>query len=92
VLPVAPIGSGLWNFTSKMHDQFREEIGWTIWHKRLHGSTSRFPSKTSAYGNPYGNYGEGGALNLYGPAYGLREPCRDKFISGIEVYAPPPET
>jgi len=41
VMPVAPIGSGLWNFTSKMHDQFREEIGWTDWHKRWQACTNR---------------------------------------------------
>src|SRR5262249_38757549 len=28
VTPVAPIGSPPWKFTSKLHDQFREEIGW----------------------------------------------------------------
>ncbi|MBV8731756.1 MAG: glycosyltransferase family 39 protein, partial [Acidobacteriia bacterium] len=28
VMPLAPFGSRLWRITSKMHDQFREEIGW----------------------------------------------------------------
>jgi len=28
LVPVAPIGSHLWRVTSRLHDQFREEIGW----------------------------------------------------------------
>src|SRR5262249_28418202 len=28
VVPVAPIGSRVWDLTSKIHEQFREEVGW----------------------------------------------------------------
>ncbi|MGH9725408.1 MAG: glycosyltransferase family 39 protein [Candidatus Acidiferrales bacterium] len=28
LMPVAPIGSAVWKITSKVHDQFREEVGW----------------------------------------------------------------
>jgi len=72
VTPVAHIGSRLWNITSKLHDQFREEIGWP----ELAGNVARvyntLPAEERARtGILTGNYGEGGALNLYGPALGL---------------------
>ena len=72
VMPVAPIGSGLWRITSKMHDQFREEIGWPD----LARSVATVYQSLSAEergrtGILAGNYGEAGALNLYGPALGL---------------------
>ena len=28
VMPVATVNSALWRITSKIHDQFREQIGW----------------------------------------------------------------
>jgi hypothetical protein len=72
VMPVAPMGSGLWKITSKMHDQFREEIGWpdlaqTV--ARVYASLP--PEERQNTGILTGNYGEGGAVNLYGPALGL---------------------
>jgi hypothetical protein len=55
-----------------VHDQFREEIGWTDLARtvaRVYGSLS--PEERERTGILTGNYGEGGALNLYGPALGL---------------------
>jgi hypothetical protein len=72
VTPVAPIGSRLWNITSKMHDQFREEIGWPDLADsvaRVYGSLS--PAERDHAGILAGNYGEAGALNLYGLARDL---------------------
>jgi hypothetical protein len=72
VMPVAPIGSGVWRITSRMHDQFREEIGWP----ELARSVANVYRSLSAEEREHtgiltGNYGEAGALNLYGPALGL---------------------
>jgi hypothetical protein len=72
VTPVAPFGSSIWKITSKMHDQFREEIGWpdlAASVANVYGSLS--PEEREHTGILTGNYGEGGALNLYGPALGL---------------------
>ncbi len=72
VMPVAPIGSHLWTITSKIHDQFREEIGWEdLAHSvaRVYRSLSGEEQKHT--GILTGNYGEAGALNLYGPSLGL---------------------
>jgi Dolichyl-phosphate-mannose-protein mannosyltransferase len=72
VLPVAPIGSWLWNLTSKLHDQFREEIGWDELAQNVARVYNSLPPEERARtGILTGNYGEGGALNLYGPPLGL---------------------
>ena len=72
VMPVAPIGSRIWNITSKLHDQFREEIGWPDLARAVAAVYNRLsPDERERTGILTGNYGEGGALNLYGPALGL---------------------
>jgi 4-amino-4-deoxy-L-arabinose transferase-like glycosyltransferase len=72
VTPIAPLGSWLWKITARVHDQFREEIGWDD----LAEAVARVyrtlpPSERAETGILTGNYGEGGALNLYGPSLGL---------------------
>ncbi|HEY6305331.1 MAG TPA: glycosyltransferase family 39 protein [Candidatus Angelobacter sp.] len=72
VMPVAPIGSGIWRITSKLHDQFREEIGWPELAQAVAGTYSSLSQEErERTGILTGNYGEAGALNLYGPALGL---------------------
>jgi len=72
VTPVAPIGSRLWNLTSRVHDQFREEIGWPDLAKAVARVYHSLPREEQEHtGILTGNYGEAGALNLYGPALGL---------------------
>jgi hypothetical protein len=72
VMPVAPIGSAVWKITSKMHDQFREEIGWPDLARSVVGVYASLSAEERARtGILTGNYGEAGALNLYGPALGL---------------------
>jgi hypothetical protein len=72
VMPVAPMRSKLWRITSKMHDQFREEIGWPDLAQAVTGVYGSLPAEERKNtGILTGNYGEGGALNLYGPALGL---------------------
>jgi hypothetical protein len=72
VMPVAPIGSAVWKITSKMHDQFREEIGWPDLARSVAGVYASLSAEERARtGILTGNYGEAGALNLYGPALGL---------------------
>jgi hypothetical protein len=79
---------------SQVHDNFREQIGWPelvqtvaeMYHAQPVAESRRVAILT-------GNYGEAGAINLYGPAYGL-----PTAISGINSYGlrgygtPPPET
>jgi 4-amino-4-deoxy-L-arabinose transferase-like glycosyltransferase len=70
--PIAPINSALWNATGKIQDNFREEIGWTD----LVGTVARVydsipASERAGAGIIVGNYGEAGAIDLFGPRYGL---------------------
>jgi hypothetical protein len=71
-LPIAPIGSPIWKITSRLYDQFREEIGWPDLAQNVAGVyRSLPPPERERTGILTGNYGEGGALNLYGPVLGL---------------------
>jgi hypothetical protein len=71
-LSVAPIDSGVWRITSKMHDQFREEIGWLDLARSVANIYRSLSAEEQGHtGILAGNYGEVGALNLYGPAMGL---------------------
>ena len=72
VMPIAPFGGAAWRITSKMHDQFREQIGWTELAENVARIYNALPPEERARtGILTGNYGEGGALNLYGPKLGL---------------------
>jgi hypothetical protein len=71
-LPVAPIGSPVWKATSKLYDQFREEIGWPDLARSVADVYHSLPAQErERTGILTGNYGEAGALNLYGPSLGL---------------------
>jgi 4-amino-4-deoxy-L-arabinose transferase-like glycosyltransferase len=94
MLPVAPVNSGLWGLTSRMHDNFVEEIGWpelaetvaAIYHTLPADAQPRTAILT-------GNAGEAGAINLYGPAYGLPEALSGSNSYWLRGYGdPPPET
>jgi dolichyl-phosphate-mannose-protein mannosyltransferase len=71
-LPLAPINSAWWRFAVENNDDLAEEIGWpelveTV--ARIRDSLSE--SDRVRLGIFAGNYGEAGAINLYGPRYGL---------------------
>ncbi len=93
MLPIAPINSALWNLTSRIHDAFTEQVGWPELVETVAGIYAAQPDEDKPHiGILAGNYGEAGAINLYGPAYGLPE-----AISGVNSYwlrgygHPPPQ-
>jgi 4-amino-4-deoxy-L-arabinose transferase-like glycosyltransferase len=93
-LPVAPVNSKVWNVVSKINGELREEIGWPELVKTIADIYNALPAEEKLQtGILTGNYGEAGAINLYGPAYGLPE-----AISGVNSYwlrgygDPPPKT
>ncbi len=93
-VPVAPLNSTWWKLADRMNQNFREEIGWPELVQTVAGIRDTLPpEEQSRLGILASNYGEAGAVNLYGPAYGLPE-----AISGIDSYwlwgygDPPPET
>ena len=82
VLPLAPIKSAWRNLAAGVNGDLREEIGWpelveTVAHVR----DALPPGDRTHLGILTGNYGEAGAIDLYGARYGL-----PRAISGINSY------
>jgi hypothetical protein len=93
-LPVAPINSSWWKIASKIQGDFREELGWVELVQSVAQIRDRLPSEDRSHlGILAQNYGEAGAVNLYGPRFGL-----PSVISGANSFwehgysNPPPET
>jgi len=93
-LPISPINSAWWKVAVGINGDLREEIGW----QELVGTVAQIrdslPAEDRArLGILAGNYGEAGAVDLYGPRYGL-----PAAISGTNSFwqrgygNPPPET
>ena len=82
MMPIASINSAGWRLTSKIHDNFTEQIGWPELAQTVAAIYGRLPAaekpRTAIL---VGNYGEAGAINLYGRRQGLPE-----VISGINTY------
>jgi hypothetical protein len=93
-MPVVPVNSFWWKFADNIHALYREEIGWPELVRTVAGIRDTVPlEERSRLGILAGNYGEAGAINVYGPAYDLPH-----AISGIDSFwlwgygDPPPET
>jgi 4-amino-4-deoxy-L-arabinose transferase-like glycosyltransferase len=93
-LPVAPLQSAWFYRAAKVQDDFLEELGWpelVAEVARIRDSLS--PDERSRLGVLAANYGEAGAINLYGPGHGLPQ-----AISGVNSFwargygNPPPQT
>ena len=94
MLPLAPVGSALWGVSSEVHDTFAEQIGWPeLVQTVAEISASLPPAERARTAILTANYGEAGAIDLYGPAHGL-----PPVISGVNSYwrrgygDPPPQT
>ena len=94
VIPPAPVNSALWKFASKNNGDLLEELGWPELVQTVAQIRDSLPADDRAHlGIMAGNYGEAGAINLYGPRYGLPQ-----AISGINSFwprgygNPPPDT
>jgi hypothetical protein len=71
-VPLAPIDSGWAQRALKINDDFREEIGWPELVQQLAEiRDSLGPVERSRIAILAGNYGEAGAINLYGKEYAL---------------------
>ena len=94
LLPLAPVNSKWWAIASKVQGDFVEEIGWpelveTV--AQIRDALS--PEERVHLGILAANYGEAGAVNLYGPQFRL-----PSAISGVNSFwakgygNPPPDT
>lgn len=75
VLPIAPIHSRVWEIATKVNPDLVEELGWP----ELTGEVARIyrsipPDERAHTGIFCNNYGEAGAIETFGPAYGLPRP------------------
>jgi hypothetical protein len=93
-LPIAPVGTAWWNVADRVDRNFEEEIGWPELVQTVAQVRDSLPAQDRArLGVLAANYGEAGAINLYGPRYGL-----PRAISGVNSFwqrgfgDPPPET
>jgi hypothetical protein len=70
--PSAPIQSGLWDVSTSLSDLFTEMVGWPDLVEQVAGIYAGLPPAEKAQTAILaGNYGEAGALELYGAQYGL---------------------
>jgi hypothetical protein len=93
-LPLAPVNSAWWHFAAKYNGQFRDEIGWPELVQTLAQIRNSLPeSERARTAVLAGNYGEAGAVNLYGPRYGLPPVVSGGNSFWAHGYGnPPPET
>lgn len=82
VLPAAPINSAWWHLAVTIDSERVEQVGWPELVEAVAAIYNGLPAQDRAVtGILTGNYGEAGAINLYGPAYGL-----PTAISGVNTY------
>jgi 4-amino-4-deoxy-L-arabinose transferase-like glycosyltransferase len=93
-LPLAPVNSSLWDSVREVHDLFTEQIGWQELVETVADIYAALPAEEKPQvGILAGNYGEAGAINLYGPAYGLPEAISGMNTHWLRGYGnPPPQT
>jgi hypothetical protein len=71
-LPIAPVNSSWWKMASRVDIVFPEEIGWEEFTECVAQVWQGLsPEERARAGILAGNYGEVGALNLYGERWGL---------------------
>lgn len=91
VLPLAPSGP-LKKFALDHNGDLREEIGWNELVRTVAGiRDSLTPAQQASLGITTGNYGEYGAVEMLGPAYGLPAPIGTTNSEWLRGYptAPP---
>jgi len=93
-VPLAPIDSAWARRAFRVNNDFREEVGWPeLVEKLAQTRDSLGPEGRSRFGILAGNYGEAGAINLYGKVYGLPEPiCGTNSFWARRYSDPSPET
>jgi 4-amino-4-deoxy-L-arabinose transferase-like glycosyltransferase len=93
VLPITPVGSRPFDLANEVHDSFREQIGWPELVNAVAGVYNGLPAgERPRAGIIARNYGEAGAISLYGPALGLPEPISPTNTYWLRGYGdPPPE-
>ena len=86
MLPLAPINSTMWNISTSVHDNFPEQLGWRELNQLVADVYHSLPTDEKPHtGILAGNYGEAGALELYGDEYDLPQvisPANSFWLQG----------
>lgn len=93
-LQLGPVNSATWNIARKVHDNFAEQTGWDDLAQRVAEVYRSLPESERAHTSILANnYGEAGAINLYGPALGLPQAISRTNTYWYRGYGdPPPQT
>jgi len=93
-LPIAPIHSAWFSVADAINPTLRDEIGWEDLVTTLARVRDSLPAESRAHlGILAENYGEVGAINLYGSGYGLPRSISGVNSSWERGYGdPPPQT
>jgi hypothetical protein len=90
ILPLQSNGP-LRDFALKRNGDLREEIGWPELVKTVAGIHDSLPAEQrSSLGVLVGNYGEQGAIEIFGPAYNLPPPISLTNSAWLRGYPTPP--
>lgn len=94
IKPVVPINSPLWEVVVEISDTNSEMVGWSDLAQQVAEIYASLPAEQRATTAILaGNYGEAGALDLYGPDYGLPPVISGSNSLWARGYGdPPPET
>jgi 4-amino-4-deoxy-L-arabinose transferase-like glycosyltransferase len=94
VLPIAPKDSRWWKVADKLNGNWNEEIGWPEMVETVAHIRDSLPvAERARLGILAGDAGEAGAMNLYGPAYGLPKAISGSNSHWLRGYGdPPPQT
>ncbi|MCB8985870.1 MAG: glycosyltransferase family 39 protein [Ardenticatenaceae bacterium] len=94
VKPIVPLNSGMWDILSQISDLKTEMVGWPDLVQQVADIYHRLPVEEQAHTAVLaGNYGEAGALDLYGPDYDLPPVISGANSLWARGYGdPPPET
>ncbi len=88
-LPMFPVGSRGWHWQMKNTEDMANEVGWPEFAAQVAAVRDRLPpadrTRLAVLAN---NYGEAGALELYGPRYGLPEPISSTNSFHARGYGP----
>ncbi|HWG17351.1 MAG TPA: glycosyltransferase family 39 protein [Acidobacteriaceae bacterium] len=92
VLPFASSGP-LRDFALSHNEDLREEIGWDDLVRKVASIRDTLtPEQQAHLGITVGNYGEGGAIEILGPAYHLPPPASTHNAAWFRGYPTPPPT
>ena len=94
-LPVAPLNSAWWRVADHLNGgNFNMQIGWPELAETVAKIRDSLPAEERArLGILAGDEGEAGAVNLYGPAYGLPRAISGMNSNWLRGYGdPPPQT